>query len=775
MLNNITKESEYAAFISYRHVAQDRQWAEWLIQALETYRVPRHLQNLGYPERIGKVFRDEDELPLSSDLTDQIKQALAVSRNLIVICSPDTPQSKWIEREIELFKEMGKAERIHAFLIAGEPRTSFPDSLTHHQKTITKEDGTVTTIIEEREPLAANVIPITGIRKKERDKSALLKLIAAIIGCSYDDLVQRDQMREKKKQNILRTVLVSFVLLICSGGLYWWDYNRLKIDYYEQMITRWAAPQGLFPVSEQQARKRNQTYRFESRRNRVERVVMQNGLGFPRNDKSIFAGEIYGGAQRLYSYDESGKIRQVDVLDQTNKTLWQEEYSQDLKSISFKKDNRDLAQSSSHGFFEENINRSKSEITRHEVEYLDGYIIRRRFTNSYGSPKGTVWDNYGVAYERDKNGLISSTTYLDQTNMPKPYPTKYEIDPESGRVQAVSFYYFWLFGEGDYVRQFFIYDQYGNIIKQGFDENSATAYFYDKDGNITEQISKDSKKTFLYDERGNITAEAYFKIDGKPMLGEGGYARMTSTHDWNGNKTEETYFGVDGKLLLNWQGYARVTRVFDERGNNIEEAFFGVDGNPALIEQSYAKLTRIYDERGNEIEEAYFGIDGKPVLSKHDYAKVTRIFDERGNKIEEAYFGVSGSPILIEDGYAKLIFAYDGKGKMIERAYFGIDGKFVLGWSGCAKQTHVYDNLGRSENVCLGIDGKPVMNKDGYAKSIRVDYGSEGYEITYFDMDGKPVLIKDGYARMTRIKNQYGEEENLYYDKNGKEVTPINR
>ncbi|UJP00708.1 MAG: toll/interleukin-1 receptor domain-containing protein, partial [Nitrosomonas sp.] len=305
MVNIITKESEYAAFISYRHVAQDRQWAQWLIQALETYRVPKHLQNLGYPQRIGKVFRDEDELPLSSDLTDQIKQALAVSRNLIVICSPDTPQSKWIEREIELFKEMGKAERIHAFLIAGEPRTSFPDSLTHHQKTIAKEDGTVTTIIEEREPLAANVIPIAGIGKRERDKSALLKLVAAIIGCSYDDLVQRDQMREKKKQNILRAFMVSFVLLVSSGGLYWWDYNRLKIYYYEQMITRWAAPEGLFPVTEKQASKRHETYRFESRRNQVERVVLHNGLGYPSNNEDEFS-QWNGGAQWYFFYDAMG-------------------------------------------------------------------------------------------------------------------------------------------------------------------------------------------------------------------------------------------------------------------------------------------------------------------------------------------------------------------------------------------------------------------------------------------------------------------------------------
>lgn len=247
------------------------------------------MQNLGYPQRIGKVFRDDDELSLGSDLTDKIKQALAASRNLIVVCSPETPKSKRIAQEIELFKAMGKAERIYAFLIAGEPSESFPENLTHHQKTITAPDGTVIFIIEEREPLAANVIPITGISKKDRDKSALFRLIATVIGCSYDDLVQRDRMREKKKQNILRAIIFSVLLLISGGGLYWWDYTRLKTSYYEHMMTRWAAPQGVYPVTAEQASKRYQTFRFESRRNQVERVVLQNGVGLPRNNDDEFS------------------------------------------------------------------------------------------------------------------------------------------------------------------------------------------------------------------------------------------------------------------------------------------------------------------------------------------------------------------------------------------------------------------------------------------------------------------------------------------------------
>jgi hypothetical protein len=120
---------QYDAFISYRHVERDRKWAEWLIEALESYRVPKALQDRGAPARLRKIFRDEDELPTSFDLNDQIKQALATSRFLIVVCSAFTPRSKWVEREIEMFNELGRGDQVLALLTEGEPSDSFPAAM----------------------------------------------------------------------------------------------------------------------------------------------------------------------------------------------------------------------------------------------------------------------------------------------------------------------------------------------------------------------------------------------------------------------------------------------------------------------------------------------------------------------------------------------------------------------------------------------------------------------------------------------------------------------
>ena len=52
------REYKYAAFISYCHSVSDKKWAEWLIESLETYKIPSQLVELGFPKKMGKVYRD---------------------------------------------------------------------------------------------------------------------------------------------------------------------------------------------------------------------------------------------------------------------------------------------------------------------------------------------------------------------------------------------------------------------------------------------------------------------------------------------------------------------------------------------------------------------------------------------------------------------------------------------------------------------------------------------------------------------------------------------
>ena len=80
--------------------------------------MPKALRKDGR-KHLGLVFRDRDELPLSNNLTEDLYEALDNSEFLIVVCTPDTPQSLWCRREIQYFISRHGRERILTVLAAG--------------------------------------------------------------------------------------------------------------------------------------------------------------------------------------------------------------------------------------------------------------------------------------------------------------------------------------------------------------------------------------------------------------------------------------------------------------------------------------------------------------------------------------------------------------------------------------------------------------------------------------------------------------------------------
>ncbi len=210
---------KYDAFISYRHCELDKFVAENLHKQLEAFKVPKSLIKSGKTNgrtKIERVFRDRDELPLASNLADPITQALQGSDYLIVICSPRLPESKWCLKEIETFINMHGREHVLAVLIEGEPNDSFPEILRYEEKEVTDSDGNNHTIKVDVEPLAADV------RGKDKDevlkqiKNELMRLVAPMLGCNYDDLRMRH--KEARQKRILRISLaISVVCLIFTA------------------------------------------------------------------------------------------------------------------------------------------------------------------------------------------------------------------------------------------------------------------------------------------------------------------------------------------------------------------------------------------------------------------------------------------------------------------------------------------------------------------------------------------------------------------------------
>ncbi|MCR4992384.1 MAG: TIR domain-containing protein [Lachnospiraceae bacterium] len=199
---------KYCAFISYRHKELDKYVAKKVHTMIERYTVPSELRKTWGSKKLGKVFRDEEELPVSSNLTDSITTALDNSDFLIVICTPDTPESIWVEREIGYFLEHHDRSHVIGVLANGTPDEAFPKLLTN----VYDEEGNVA---GEVEPLAANLTGVDHKFKKSRMHKECVRLYAAIMGCHFDSLWQREKRHNMKCAMALMGVVAAVALWYC--------------------------------------------------------------------------------------------------------------------------------------------------------------------------------------------------------------------------------------------------------------------------------------------------------------------------------------------------------------------------------------------------------------------------------------------------------------------------------------------------------------------------------------------------------------------------------
>jgi hypothetical protein len=265
----------YDAFISYRHVERDRKWAEWLIEALERYRVPKSLQERGFAPRLRKIFRDEDEVPASADLNDQIKQALVASRYLIVVCSAFTPRSEWVQREIEMFNGLGRGDQVLALLTEGEPADSFPAPMLERHRQVIDPGGGTRIVKEGKEPLAADVRPRQGVPSEQLKRIALLRLVAVILGVNFDDLRQRDRTRELGRLRAWTGVAVGLALLIGAAAFGYWEMMRPHAAHYRHVTWRWGLPEGLDEIDGETRGHLETNYRIVTQRDGFEASRVQ--------------------------------------------------------------------------------------------------------------------------------------------------------------------------------------------------------------------------------------------------------------------------------------------------------------------------------------------------------------------------------------------------------------------------------------------------------------------------------------------------------------------
>jgi len=219
-------EYHYDAFFSYNHNPRDMRLTRTLQQKLEHYKVPKDVVTKTGKTKIDRVFLDKGELEVAGDLNEEIMNALKNTDYLLVMCSPESCASPWVQKEIEFFLQYHTKDNVLTVLSAGEPSEVIPDVLKYRE--VTAEDGSV--IREVAEPLSCDY----RLPEKEADKVELPRLVAAIIGCRYDDLVQRK--KQYRQKIIARIAAASAAAMTLLSAYMIWSNHQIRLNYRNTLI-----------------------------------------------------------------------------------------------------------------------------------------------------------------------------------------------------------------------------------------------------------------------------------------------------------------------------------------------------------------------------------------------------------------------------------------------------------------------------------------------------------------------------------------------------------
>lgn len=183
----VKKRYRYYAFISYQ--SKDREWARWLHGKLENFHLPATIARRRMPDKgFRPLFLDEVELA-GGNLSAKINKALEDSRYLIVICSTNSAKSEWVDKEVKIFIDSGRIDKILPIIIDGTPYA---------------ERAVQECFVPALRSLKGTKDEILGINAQGSKDIAFIKIAAELLNVSFDTLWQRhEKEKEQERQRLI--------------------------------------------------------------------------------------------------------------------------------------------------------------------------------------------------------------------------------------------------------------------------------------------------------------------------------------------------------------------------------------------------------------------------------------------------------------------------------------------------------------------------------------------------------------------------------------------
>lgn len=206
------QQFKYFAFISYS--THDTKWGKRIHKKLESYSMPATLcSKHGWKRKpLNPIFFAPYDIQ-PGGLTEELKNRLRQSRNLIVICSPNSAQSYYVGLEIEFFHQLGRTKNIHFFIIDGVPNSGDKSAECFNPKV--KQLGIP-------EILGANIHEKVYRWPWLNRERAYVQIVTKLLGVEFDSIWQRH--RRMLRQRIAIWFIGMAAVLVALIGT--WLTNR---------------------------------------------------------------------------------------------------------------------------------------------------------------------------------------------------------------------------------------------------------------------------------------------------------------------------------------------------------------------------------------------------------------------------------------------------------------------------------------------------------------------------------------------------------------------
>ena len=206
------QQFKYFAFISYS--THDTKWGKRIHKKLESYSMPATLcSKHGWKRKpLNPIFFAPYDIQ-PGGLTEELKNRLRQSRNLIVICSPNSAQSYYVGLEIEFFHQLGRTKNIHFFIIDGVPNSGDKSAECFNPKV--KQLGIP-------EILGANIHEKVYRWPWLNRERAYVQIVTKLLGVEFDSIWQRH--RRMLRQRIAIWFIGMAAVLAALIGI--WLTNR---------------------------------------------------------------------------------------------------------------------------------------------------------------------------------------------------------------------------------------------------------------------------------------------------------------------------------------------------------------------------------------------------------------------------------------------------------------------------------------------------------------------------------------------------------------------